>query len=82
MLTVKHNIPRIQCRLKRIRIMIDGGYHKEAVDLMRRVRDEVAEQTPRSKDETTGGQEVGKGGQRKNARLASRSSNKQATTEG
>jgi hypothetical protein len=46
-----HNIPEIIDKLTRIQALIDGGYQKEVVRLANRVRDRVAELTPKSSGE-------------------------------
>lgn len=70
MLAVKHNIPAIRDRLKRIKILATGGYPADTTVFMERVCDHVARLTPRSKDTQVTNETTGKGGSKQKRHLA------------
>lgn len=50
MIGIKHNIPEIVDKLKRIRLLIDGGWQDEAVNLMMKGQKYVRLLTPKSRE--------------------------------
>ncbi len=51
MYSIQTNIPEIRDRLKRIRLLVDGGWQRDVLIIMEKARIRVAALTPRSNDE-------------------------------